>query len=969
MKYFKCRFLLLAAILFMCNNVRAITFAERYHCDTLFQLGTGQQLQKWHDTVLKDLRKLENRKADRQSIAHYYALLCECSQYQGHYKKALVYAQKAEKIYQQLVKSPEGDPKMVLSPDYALVCHYVGRLNTLLMTNFQKSLDYHTECGKITADWCTRLLESNNKELLAQHRNNLLYTEIIMEEGEIMIDLTGHNYSSAIKAGQEAIKDIKDFYQGKEAQHIEYIDVLLLLSNVYLKAQDYEQALRYTREAQQAVEKKWGRNNTTYARILHTMAVIYFQLNDRKSIHDYLFRSIDIYEKTGHTTHAEYAHVLELLGQMYQSLSITKEARKYYDKALDVIKISCGEECFHVLLNRYYDARSLMQEGHYLEVFLQMDKIFENQTFTMNLNGDHVISAMALYYESALKSGRYQQILDRVSDSEEILDLLGEVGQSEANNLFISMGRIYQAAQRQTDACKAYQKALGYFKDMARRNFAFLSEEQRISFWDRDELNFEHILLQNKYANDDLQSSIGKLLYNAALLQKGLLLNTSVNMARIIEEKGPESLKRDMRRLQLMMQSNLKTKEEQQACRQLEQQVVQEARKYGDFMGFTEYTWLDIQKSMTPRDVAIEFVSAGDDTRIYVSAEILRNNRKAPQHIFLFSYQRADDLSFMQISAKYIQSIRQKILPQLKPGDNVYFAPVGELYQLPMEYIELAKGKRMDEVYHMYRVSSTRELITMKKHRQPQKKIVLFGGLNYNSSIDDMEMQAMLAKEQTGSTSRGNHSKQWQYLSGTMEEVNSISKSMQEAKYKVTLFTQEEGVEEQFKALSDSHTGIIHIATHGFYESGTVSGMEHAGLIFAGANNFWASSSAENPNIDNGILTATEIANLNLIGTDLVVLSACQTGLGKVTGEGLFGLQRAFKKAGVQSILMSLWEVDDKATQVMMTAFYRYLKAGNTKREALRKAQAQVRQKEFVKDGKIVSGSDPNLWGAFILID
>ncbi|MCR4560557.1 MAG: CHAT domain-containing protein, partial [Bacteroidales bacterium] len=104
---------------------------------------------------------------------------------------------------------------------------------------------------------------------------------------------------------------------------------------------------------------------------------------------------------------------------------------------------------------------------------------------------------------------------------------------------------------------------------------------------------------------------------------------------------------------------------------------------------------------------------------------------------------------------------------------------------------------------------------------------------------------------------------------------------------------------------------------------------------------------------------AKEISRLDFQGLDLVVLSACQTGLGEVTGEGVFGLQRGFKKAGAQTIIMSLWEVDDYATRLLMTEFFKGLTAGKTKREAFLSAL------DFVK----AKNSDPKYWAAFVMVD
>ena len=134
--------------------------------------------------------------------------------------------------------------------------------------------------------------------------------------------------------------------------------------------------------------------------------------------------------------------------------------------------------------------------------------------------------------------------------------------------------------------------------------------------------------------------------------------------------------------------------------------------------------------------------------------------------------------------------------------------------------------------------------------------------------------------------------------------------------------------------------------------------MQRSGLIMAGGQNAWMGGAIPS-NCDDGILLAEEIASMDLSGTDLVVLSACETGLGDITSDGVFGLQRAFKMAGVQTLVMSLWKVDDNATSLMMQTFYEQLLSGKTKREAFRLAQAVVRNKY----------PEPYYWAGFIMMD
>ena len=213
--------------------------------------------------------------------------------------------------------------------------------------------------------------------------------------------------------------------------------------------------------------------------------------------------------------------------------------------------------------------------------------------------------------------------------------------------------------------------------------------------------------------------------------------------------------------------------------------------------------------------------------------------------------------------------------------------------------------------------------------------------------------------------------------------MENIATELRKANWTCLLDTMSLGTEESFKSLSGMGTNTLHIATHGFYytpekanETGykflqldnqTASAEDKAltrsGLIMSGANLVLEHKELPD-NIEDGILTAKEIADVDLRGLDLVVLSACQTGLGDISqGEGVFGLQRGFKKAGANAILMSLWKVNDKATKTLMIQFYKNWLMGYSKRNALRLAQKHLRETE---GGKY---NEPKYWAAFILLD
>jgi CHAT domain-containing protein len=207
------------------------------------------------------------------------------------------------------------------------------------------------------------------------------------------------------------------------------------------------------------------------------------------------------------------------------------------------------------------------------------------------------------------------------------------------------------------------------------------------------------------------------------------------------------------------------------------------------------------------------------------------------------------------------------------------------------------------------------------------------------------------------------------------------------------------GTEDSFKALSGQKVSIIHLSTHGFYEKPNLIvykgnqkfqlsigkdqdvqasdiqnldlqwsnaedvSLSRSGLFLAGASDYLYGELVADNEHEDGILTAKEISRLDLRGLDLVVLSACETGLGDVSGDGVFGLQRGFKKAGAQTLLMSLWKVDDVATELLMTEFYRNFTDGQSKWDSFLNAQQFLRQYNNGQYDK------PEFWAAFIMLD
>ncbi len=400
-----------------------------------------------------------------------------------------------------------------------------------------------------------------------------------------------------------------------------------------------------------------------------------------------------------------------------------------------------------------------------------------------------------------------------------------------------------------------------------------------------------------------------------------------------------------------------------------ETELIEEISKTSNFSRFTELTWHDIQTYLKEDDAIIEFYENTQHEQPELYAVILTASSKPK---VISCYKKQDEKNLIEEN-KITSSIWDAIGNSLINKKRIFFSPSGHLYNYPLESEIVLSHPHLK----FYRLTSSRELTKIKNIKHTNASV--YGGLNFDMSMKHLKEEPHIPQNDNDTITRGNIPT-LDILPGTLKEAKSINRELKKKKpkIKVRLYMSNKGTENSFKKLSGMKQNIIHIGTHGFFEElpeqlelSTNSGktyikqnqkfnpLRYSGLYFSGANNH-----IETERLDfseDGILTAQEICNLDFRELDLISLSACQTGLGEITSDGVFGLQRAFKKAGVNSILMSLWNVDDNATCLLMTEFYKNWMEGKTKHEALELAKEAVRSQEKWKE--------PKFWAAFILLD
>lgn len=387
--------------------------------------------------------------------------------------------------------------------------------------------------------------------------------------------------------------------------------------------------------------------------------------------------------------------------------------------------------------------------------------------------------------------------------------------------------------------------------------------------------------------------------------------------------------------------------------------------------------WRDLQSVLKSNEAAIEIIRLKyydryeRDSIVYAALILTAETKTAPQLVVLPNgkllegralrfYKNAVSVQLQDTTSW--KTYWQPIEPIIKNKTRLYLSLDGVYNSINLNTLRNPDGKFIVDEKNITLLANTKDLLAIKGRKKilsSSSSASLVGFPTYflgKEKIKTMGNKRDVDMSEFSDIDRSGIAE----LPGTREEIEKVNSILKLNRWQVKTLTSEAATETSVKELW--HPQLVHIATHGYFTSESNNSSEtdpmlRAGLLFTGAANFLQDKvSASN---DNGILTAYEAANLNLDNTDLVVLSACETGKGEVqNGEGVYGLQRAFQTAGAQAIIMSLWKVDDTATQELMTAFYQNWMSGSTKAEAFRQAQLQLKTKY----------AHPYYWGAFVMM-
>lgn len=763
-------------------------------------------------------------------------------------------------------------------------------------------------------------------------------------------------------------KGIRERLLGK--QHELYARSLINLANISYGTQNYERSLSLSLEAKGVLEMQEALPFYTYVQVLDDLGAMYGQIGNYEESEVYYQQAADLRLQVFGENSSSYSLALNHLASVYRQTERYKKAEEALEKSLVVL-----EEIGQAEDNDY--AYSLQDLADIYVIEKRFDLARELQNRALTIIGSH----FPKYHPRYLRSLRSMaQIEERLGNDELAANLLRELASVEEKTLANAVRH--------------------------------LSEEELANFTKGFESNFyQYFSLAEHFPG------ITDVCYNKILLYKGFLQTKALELQQMAQYESAtnedfQQLRAVHDRLAALYVRSGQPEEEIVALEaqayELEKSLVRQNAALRDVL--QDINWQMVQGQLTEDAAAIEFVDysgvSPDDSLINeYAALLLLPGTEIPIFIPLC---QEDTLKKVlansgQATAPFINALYgtkgaqlyqllwapiARELQQHSGINTIHYAAAGLLHRVNLAAIPTPdEGKVLAQRYELIMLGSTRQLAeqSLKISKDASRTAVLFGGINYGSIdaltiVDDTNSQFKSNINDDYPPQRGYDPDNgyWQQLSWTEVEVVSAEDLLNSKEYATELRIGDAASEASFKALNDTTFSptILHIATHGFFfpkldeePEGeeqlafrtSKRAMIRSGLVMADGNYAWTNGRPRQEGDEDGILTAFEVSRMDLQNTELVILSACETGLGDIKGrEGVYGLQRAFKIAGARYLIMTLWQVPDFETQAFMTTFYlAWIDEGKTIPEAFRAAQMYMRARY----------KDAHKWAGFVLIE
>ncbi|MDA9808615.1 CHAT domain-containing protein, partial [Flavobacteriales bacterium] len=815
------------------------------------------------------------------------------------------------------------------------------------------------------------------------------------------------NIESGLEQLNACIVYIKQTHDNYNINLLQYYINGGLATSIYMP----EIAMKYLTPAKEIIDKHNMQNTTANAEYLCCIGFAFANLGNDEDAYFALTEAINIWDKDEYIDNVFYytsANIklarLDIDAQFqFPDKDLFKQAYIRIERSEKIAKEYGGNN--EVLLADVYATRSLLlfYSDKFIEAneyFLKSIKIYDEKALSVPAAGQKIMYAMSLYFTKEETKGI--ELLETIVEDEKLPDNIKGLAS-------IMLYRIYYN-QSPKESVEFLITSIKTDKEIMLSSYQFMSDEEKQrhlsgAITNRFEWLNSHLLtsdIDSKFLIDFMDI---RAFYRSILLSNS---NKKVNKLIGKEEYQHLSSKIDdlhenrviLNRLIEGNKNISEIKNTEKKVQEIERFITYELEKSG--LENNEISYKMIIDNLLQDESYVEIIrinKAGKNFNVIFTdtiyyAAIIISKEKVPELILLDANNNFEDellpfySSFVKddynnIDKRSYDFFMKKIIDKVGYDKTIFLSPDGIYNNISIATLfDVTKGQYLLETTDIRIVSSARGFVSNKTAAPRVYKnnnIEIIG----NPKFDLSKSEATFSTDETyvsRDVEIGNFERLTRFgisqLPGTGIEINAIKNLFENNNWSASLAEDVLANETRIKKVNSPR--VMHIATHGFFfpkqenEYDPISQLmgleinktyEHplmrSGLLLSGAQN---TIRGENLVGDNGVLTSLEARELNFSETELVVLSACETGVGSfVSGEGVYGLQRSILEAGAENVIMSLWKVDDIATQMLMTTFYtNWIEKGMTKRESLKQAQMTIKNTEGY--------SSPYYWGAFVLI-
>lgn len=777
-----------------------------------------------------------------------------------------------------------------------------------------------------------------------------------------------------------------------------FANTLNSLAILFEEKRDYSKAEMYLREAVEILEETVGEEDPEFATSLANQAMMLTFMGNFKKAEPLHIKALEIRRRVIGKQHPDFANSLSNLATHYSMTKRVKEAEPLLREALEIRGASLGKEhpryastltnlaSVLVSLKKYTEAEQLYQQA----LKIRRDVLGAEHSYVATILGD----LSTLYAATGQKSDAIKLIEQAMQIDDKLSGQVFSLSSERERMAYLQLHRIdpllslliQQRPQKRADVQRIFdvvlrRKALGAEVFAAQRD----------------------AVMSGKYPH--LEPQLAEL----STLRMQIVQKTQAGPEGEDPKKHEQAL-RNWRRKKEKLEAELARQIPEMnlqdklggADRKAVAQALPDNTALVEFIHFNEFNFeadeaIDEEEwkasrylafvllAKKPRSVQMVDLGAAEqiDNMIALYREQITGETENRAARSKFDRKKGKDVPG-EVSEELRRAIFDPLLPATRGYKRLFLAPDGELTRLPFEVLSLNWGRYLIDEYELSYLSTGRDVLRFGAESSGSSmQPVVVADPDFDLSAKTRAVSSQFVPPQDvvrTSTSRGSREfdrsrRHYVRLSETYEEGKQIALLLG-----VQPWLQQEALESRIKKLQSPL--VLHLATHGFF----LADQEHhlgqfrslsepgdreehisdvkrenpllrSGLVLAGVNT-WLNRGSLPVEAEDGVLTAEDVSGLDLVGTELAVLSACDTGLGEVrTGEGVFGLRRAFVLAGVKTLVMSLWKLPDPETQELMTEYYHRLKAGQGRAQALRTAQLAIKEKH---------PHEPLYWGAFI---